>query len=80
MTSVRWPNFLFGAKKWLFVHCSPVKVGKLVSVDDEDQAKVSFSADSAVYNSDRPDHSSQPESSPTVLILPLDRLCKVAMT
>jgi len=57
------------------------QVGKLVSVDDEDQARVSFSADSSAVNSDSSDLCSQPESSsPTVLTLPLDRLCKVSMT
>jgi len=49
------------------------QVGKLVSVDDEDQARVSF----VEVN---PDQTSQSESSSTVLTLPLDRLCKVAMT
>jgi len=60
-------------------------VGKLMSVDDADQARVSFSADSpvnaetsSITNSDL---SSQPESSnPTFLTLPLDRLCKVVVT
>jgi len=53
------------------------QVGKLVSVDDEDQARVSFFA----VNADSPDLNSQPESSsPAVLTLPLDRLCKVSMT
>ena len=65
----------------LFLHWSSEKVGKLVSVDDEDQARVSFSVDSSAVNADSPDLSSQPEpSSPTVLTLPLDRLCKVSMT
>ena len=61
----------------LFLHWSSEKVGKLVSVDDEDQARVSFFA----VNADSPDLNSQPESSsPAVLTLPLDRLCKVSMT
>ena len=64
-----------------FLHWSPDKVGKLVSVDDEDQARVSFFADSPAVNADSPDLSFQPESSSsTVLTLPLDRLCKVSMT
>ena len=65
-----------------------MKVGKLMSVDDADQARVSFSADSpvnagtsSITNSESSDLSSQPESSnPTVLTLPLDRLCKVVVT
>ena len=65
----------------LFLHWSSEKVGKLVSVDDEDQARVSFSADSPTVNADSPDLSSHPESSSlAVLTLPLDRLCKVSMT
>ena len=62
-----------------------MKVGKLMSVDDADQARVSFSADSPVNaetsSITNTDQSSQPESSnPTVLTLPLDRLCKVVVT
>ena len=62
-----------------------MKVGKLMSVDDADQARVSFSADSSVNaetsSITNTDLSSQPESSnPTVLTLPLDRLCKVVVT
>jgi len=56
----------------LFCILVPSKVGKLVSVDDEDQARVSFEVN--------PDLTSQSESSSTVITLPLDRLCKVAMT
>merc|ERR1719209_1168760 len=56
------------------------QVGKLVSVDDEDQARVSFFADSPAVNPDSPESSFQPGSSSTVLTLPLDRLCKVAIS
>lgn len=56
-----------------------------MSVDDADQARVSFPADSPVnveaLSITNTDLSSQPESpSPTVLTLPLDRLCKVVVT
>jgi len=60
-------------------------VGKLMSVDDADQARVSFSANSPenpeTFSITNTDLSSRPESSnPTVLTLPLDRLCKVVVT
>ena len=71
---------IFWSYIWLFLHWSCEKVGKLVSVDDEDQARVSFFADSPAVNPDSPESSFQPGSSSTVLTLPLDRLCKVAIS
>ena len=68
---------------------SSIKVGKLESVDDKDQARVAFSAASPEYNEtlstiNVPDAEAalSPPELPfsTVLTLPLERLCKVDMT